>query len=111
MLAHTAGHYAPIDYIHIVFALGIMAAYMSIPFISRLRHLPLTRTTRTAGTFFFATCAITHLAIAAGFHDSHWMLLNDTIQLIAVVTFIVSLTHHLNAAIRHKEARQRREAT
>lgn len=108
VIAHVAGHhYTAADHIHILFALGIMAAYLSIPFIDRLRNLPLTTATRIAGTFFFLTCAITHLAIAAAFHDNSWMLLNDAIQLISVVTFIATLTRHLGAAMRRKEALRR----
>ena len=91
------------DYLHIALALGIMCSYLAAP-LTALRRLPLTTTTFVSGAFFFATCAITHLALAVGFHDSPWMILNDAIQFIAVVTFLVSLSRQVSHALKYREA-------
>lgn len=88
--------------LHIMFALGIMAAYAAIP-LTALRRLPVTKCTRTFAVLFFATCAITHLAIAVGFHDDRWMLVNDAVQLVSAVGFIACLTRQVRYTLRRRD--------
>jgi hypothetical protein len=102
LLEHA--HYSGLDQIHIMLALVIMVAYMVVPFTA-LRKLPLPPVARVAGLFFFATCAITHLALAAGFHGNDWMIANDLVQAVSVVTFIVSVSRMVQQVLERREAR------
>ena len=95
------------DQIHILLALVIMGAYLSIPFTA-LRRLPMPRRTRVFGSLFFITCAITHLALAMGFHDSQWMILSDLVQAVASIGFIYSVSQIVEYALRRAEKRLQR---
>lgn len=100
-------HYGAIDQIHILLALAIMGAYLTIPFTA-LRRLPVTTGARIFGCLFFTTCAITHLAIAAGFHENAWMILNDLVQAVSSIGFIYTLSSMVSDVLSRKEARARR---
>lgn len=93
-----------IDQIHILLALIIMASYLAIPFTA-LRKLPMPRVARIYGTAFFATCAITHLAVAAGFHDSPWMVVNDLIQAVSAIGFITRMSRMVAVVLAERAAR------
>ncbi len=83
--------------------LVIVGGYVLVPF-TVLRYLPLTRRVRVAGTFFFVTCAITHLAMAFGFQHSAWMVLNHVVQAGAVVWFVLTFWSLLRRALARAEA-------
>lgn len=95
-------HYTAAEQLHIMLALVIMAAYLAIPFTA-LRKLPVPQSARIFGALFFATCAITHLAIAVGFHDDRWMLVNDAVQLVSAVGFIACLTRQVRYTLRRRD--------
>lgn len=101
----THDSYSGLDITHIALALAIAAAYVTVPFTA-LRRLPVPRIVQVSGMVFFLTCALTHLALAAGFHDSPWMVLSDLVQFIAVVTFIATLSRMVEMVMN----RQRRLA-
>lgn len=88
--------------VHLLLALGIMAGYAVVPFTA-LRRLPLTRPTRVFAVLFFGTCAITHLAIAAGAAGSMWMIANDAVQLVAVIGFIRCLSRQVAWTLRRRQ--------
>ncbi len=92
--------------LHLLLALVIAAAYLSVPFtaLRRLAEL-LPKTAVVSGSMFFLTCAITHLGIAAGFHESHWMVLNDFVQAVSVITFIASLSRVVSRAMHRRSER------
>lgn len=102
-------HYTALDQIHILLALSIMFSYLSIP-LTALRHFPMPPVATWASRFFFATCAVTHLAIAAHFHDSPWMVLNDLIQAVSAVLFIVSLSRMVAAVLERQAAKRAEKA-
>ena len=102
--------YDALDQLHIGLAIIIALAYASIPFTSlRLLAAYLPRAAQIGGSLFFITCAITHLAIAAGFHDSHWMIANDAVQAASSITFIASLSRMVGFAMRRRDARNRKD--
>jgi hypothetical protein len=103
MSMHQGAAYDWVDVFHIALALGIAAAYMSVPFTT-LRRLPLTPGVKTMAMIFFATCAITHLALAIGFHDSVWMLFNDFAQLVSITSFIVLMARMMGEILKRREA-------
>jgi hypothetical protein len=84
----------------------IVAGYVLVPF-TVLRYLPLTRRVRVAGTFFFVTCALTHLAMAFGFEHTDWMLINHVVQAFAVIWFVLSFWLLLRVALARAEAKRR----
>jgi hypothetical protein len=87
---------------HIVLASLIAAAYLSVPF-TVLRRLPVTAVIKVSAMFFFATCAVTHLAMATGWDDSHWMILSDLVQFVAITTFIVSISRLIGFALARRD--------
>jgi hypothetical protein len=93
-----------LDQIHIGLAIWITLAYVAVPFTA-LRLLPMTNRARAFGIGFFTTCAITHVAVAAGFHDNHWMLLNDLVQAVSATGFIYEVARMVKWALRRKAAR------
>jgi hypothetical protein len=95
-----------LDILHLMLALIIAAAYLAVPFtaLSRLaKFMPVSA--RVSGSFFFLTCALTHIAIAAGFHDSRWMVLNDAVQAVSVITFIAVLSRMVGKVMEHRARR------
>lgn len=88
--------------------LVIVAGYVLVPF-TVLRYMPLTRRVRVAGSFFFVTCAFTHLSMAFGFQHSTWMVVNHVVQAVAVVWFVLSFWLLLKAALRHAEEKRARQ--
>jgi hypothetical protein len=96
-------HYGAIEQIHIVLALIIMGAYVAVPLTS-MRRLKLTRQARYSAIGFFATCAITHLSVAAGFHDNPWMTLNDAVQAASTIVFIASVSRMVDHVISRRKA-------
>lgn len=98
--------YTWVDAFQIMLAVGIALAYLSVPFTT-LRRVPITVTVKVSAMLFFITCAITHLAMAIGFHDSPWMLVNDLIQLASITTFIVSFSRMVSWAMDRKAAVER----
>lgn len=92
--------------LNVISNLVIVAGYCVVPF-TVLRYLPLSRSVRLAGSFFFVTCAITHVSMAFGFQHSEWMVLNHTIQAIAVVWFVLGFWFLLRAAMHRAEAKRR----
>ncbi len=80
----------------------IVLGYLLVPF-TVLRYLPLSASVRIAGTFFFATCAMTHLSMAFGFHHSQWMVVNHVVQAASVVWFVLGFWLLLRAALRRAE--------
>lgn len=103
---HTANPvHDPGAMVHVVLALAIMTAYLIVPFTA-LRRLPLPWHTRLAAFGFFLTCALTHLAIAVGFHENRLMLANDTVQLVCVVAFITTLSRLVGETLRRRDARR-----
>lgn len=85
--------------------LVIVLGYLFVPF-SVLRYLPLTPSVRCAGALFFLTCAITHLSMAFGFHDSVWMVVNHVVQALAVVWFVLGFWLLLREAVQRAEVRR-----
>lgn len=85
----------------------IVAGYTAVPF-TVLRYLPLSTSVRVAGTFFFVTCAITHLGMAFGFSHSEWMVVNHVVQAGSVVWFVVGFWLLLRAALRRAEMKRAR---
>lgn len=77
--------------------LMIVVGYLLVPF-TVLRHLPLTRSVRISGSFFFATCAMTHLAMAFGFGCDLLMVINHVVQAGAVIWFVTGFYLLLRAA-------------
>lgn len=101
--------YSALDQLHIGLAIIIALAYASIPFTSlRLLAAYLPRAAWIGGSLFFLTCAITHVGIAAGFHNSPWMILNDLVQAASSITFIASLSKMVGFAMRRRAARARK---
>lgn len=98
-------HAGVLDQVHIALALGIAAAYIIVPFTA-LHRLPVTHVTQISGSLFFATCAITHLSIACGFHGSHWLVLADAVQLVSITVFVVSLNRIVTAAFERRRVRR-----
>lgn len=98
--------YTWVDAFHIMLAVFIAIAYLSVPFTT-LRRVPITVTVKVSAMVFFITCATTHLALAVGFHDSAWMLLNDLLQLVSITTFIVSFSRMVSWAMDRKAAVER----
>lgn len=103
-MTHHGGHGA-LGQLHLLLALGIMAGYAVVPFTA-LHRLPLTKPTRVFAVLFFATCAMTHLAIAAGAADSSWMIVNDAVQLVAVIGFIRCLSRQVAWTLRRCQQRR-----
>lgn len=77
----------------------IVAGYLIVPF-TVLKYLPLSLGVRIAGTFFFLTCAITHLSMAFEFHTSRWMVVNHAVQAVSVVWFVLGFWLLLRSALR-----------
>lgn len=103
---HQHAQTQPIDAVHIVLALVIAGAYLAVPFTALRRlaaYMPMTA--RVAGSFFFLTCAITHLALATDLHETNWMVLNDAVQAVSAITFITSLSRMVRVVMRRREAR------
>ena len=96
-------HYGYLDQVHILLSLVIMAGYMTVPF-TVLRRIPLPRITQVSGLCFFATCAITHVGLAVGVHDSPWFVLNDLIQAVSVITFIVTLSKMVATVMKQRDS-------
>jgi hypothetical protein len=88
--------------LHVMLALGITVAYLTVPFTA-LRLLPVTTAARVFGLLFFATCAITHLALSVGVHEHPLMLANDAVQLVAIVGFIRALCRQVAWTMRRRE--------
>ena len=84
----------------------IVAGYVLVP-LTVLRYLPLTRNVRIAGTFFFTTCALTHLSMAFGYTHSGWMVVNHVIQALSVVWFVLGFWLLLRAALERAEEKKR----
>lgn len=99
----THEHLDALDQIHIGLALWITLAYLAIPFTA-LRRLPMPRSARAAGMIFFITCAVTHVAVAAGFHESRGMVLNDLAQAISATVFIWSAARMVDFALKKRAA-------
>lgn len=106
MILADAGHWHTSDVINLVANLVIVLGYLLVPF-TVLRYLPLTAMVRTAGAFFFTTCALTHLGMAFGVHDSLWMVINHVVQAVAVIWFVIGFWLLLRAALRRVENRPR----
>lgn len=68
--------------------LAIVAGYLAVPFTKLGRRIPMTAGVRVAGMLFFATCAITHLAMAM-FWPLRWPLIVDHIVQAAAVWYFV----------------------
>ncbi len=85
----------------------IVLGYVLVPF-TVLRYLPLSLSVRIAGTFFFVTCALTHLGMAFGFQHSPWMVVNHAVQAGSVVWFVLGFWLLLRAALRRAEAKRGR---
>lgn len=83
-------HFSVAEQVHIYISVIITIAYLTVPFTA-LRRIPLPRITQISGILFFLTCAITHVGLAAGLHESNWFILNDAIQMASVIIFIVTL--------------------
>lgn len=99
-------HYSPLEWVHLILALIIASAYLAIPFTALRRlsqYLPMKA--RVGGTLFFITCALTHLAIAGHVHENKWMILNDLVQAVAVITFITSLSMMVGKVMDKRAAR------
>lgn len=94
-------HASTLDAVHIGLALIIMAAYVAIPFTA-LRRIPLPMNAKVAGSLFFITCAITHLGIAAGFHNNPWMVLNDFVQAVSSASFIFILSRMVSHVLNRR---------
>lgn len=91
--------------LNLIANLVIVAGYVLVPF-TVLRYLPLSWNVQISGTFFFTTCAITHLAMAFRF-EHHWsMVANHVIQAVSVVWFVLGFWHLLREATRRNEERQ-----
>ena len=103
---HHAAEFNALDYLHLTLAMIIAGAYLSIPFTALIKlrdYIP--RPARLFAVGFFLTCAVTHIALAAGFHDSHWMVINDLVQAVSSTGFIVSLHRMVAAVMRRRAAR------
>jgi hypothetical protein len=94
--------------LNLVANLVIVAGYLVVPF-TVLRYLPLSVSVRWAGSFFFATCGLTHLSMAFGFDDAKWMVVNHVVQAASVVWFVLGFWLLLRAAIRRAEGKRRDE--
>lgn len=77
--------------------LGIVFGYVLVPF-TVLRYLSLTRSVAISGTFFFLTCALTHLSMAFGFTNSPLMVFNHVVQVISVLFFVLGFFRLLREA-------------
>lgn len=84
-------------WINLVANLGIVAGYLLVPF-TVLPRFPLTVNVRLAGTFFFATCAFDHMAMAFGFSQHGVMTVNHIVQAVAVIWFVLGFYLLLRAA-------------
>ena len=84
----------------------IVFGYVLVPF-TVLRYLPLTLPVRVSGSLFFATCALTHFAMAFGFEHAAWMVVNHVVQAVAVLWFVLGFWLLLRAAIARAEAKRR----
>ncbi len=91
-------------WINIAANLAIVAGYVIVPF-TVLRHLPLTRSVRFSGSIFFATCALSHVAMAFRLQHSGLMLINHIVQAVAVVAFVWGFYRLLQRADRHRARR------
>lgn len=85
----------------------IVLGYVLVPF-TVMRYLPLSPSVRFSGTLFFATCAVTHLAMAFGVEHSAWLVVNHVVQAFAVVWFVVGFWLLLRAAMRRISSSERR---
>jgi hypothetical protein len=92
-------HADPDHWLNLAANLAIVASYLLVPF-TVLRYLPLTRPVRASGTIFFGTCALTHMSMAFGFHDTLFMLAVHVIQAVAVVVFVLGFHRLLRNASR-----------
>lgn len=86
--------------------LMVVVGYLLMPFLL-LRYLPLTRAVKIAGTCFFVTCALSHLAMALGFQYSRWVVVTDVLQAAAVMWFVLGFWLLLRDAISRAEKRRR----
>lgn len=84
----------------------IVFGYVLVPF-TVLKYLPLSRSVRVAGTFFFVTCAFTHFSMAFGFEHAGWMVVNHLVQAAAVWWFVLGFWELLRAAFLRAEAKRR----
>ncbi len=75
----------------------IVVGYILVPFFW-LPYLPLTKPVLIAGTGFFITCAITHLAMVLGFEHATWMVWNHVFQAVAVLFFVIGFSRLLRLA-------------
>ena len=86
------------DVLNLVSNLVIVLGYALVP-VTWLRHLPLTRPVLVSGVVFFATCAITHVAMAFDIaHHRHWLLVNHISQAVAVMLFVLGFGRLLKRA-------------
>lgn len=102
---HEAGLTQPWAAVNTIANLVIVAGYVLVPF-TVLRYLPLSVSVRWAGSFFFCTCALTHLSMAFGFQHDRWMVVNHAVQAVAVVWFVLGFWRLLAAALRRAEAKR-----
>lgn len=91
-----------LGYLHVVLALILAAAYAAVLF-TPLRELPLRTGTRVFAVLFFASCAITYLASAAGLCASAWMILAGLVQLVSLLGFTVALCRQWSFTRAHRK--------
>lgn len=94
-------HTDPTQWINVVANLAIVAGYFIVPF-TVLARMPLTRAVRASGSVFFATCGLTHLAMAFGFENTLFMVGVHVVQAVAVIAFVLGFHRLLRDAGRRR---------
>jgi MFS family permease len=92
--------------VYVIANLAIVAGYFVVPFTLLGRRMPMTLRVRVAGILFFATCAVTHLAMALFWPLWTVLIISHVLQACAVWYFVIGFSRLIGEA----EVRRRRRA-
>lgn len=87
----------PVDLMRAVLGLGVIITFWTVPF-SSLRCVPLPRVTRVSGLLFLATVVVSRAVATFGWHSAAF-LLNDIVQLVAIVIFASTLDRTIRGVL------------
>lgn len=98
--------------VYVLANLAIVAGYVVVPFTLLGRRMPLTPRVRLAGILFFATCAVTHFAMAMAWPLWWPLIASHVLQAGSVWYFVLGFSRLIaEAEARRSRSRSGGEGT
>lgn len=103
-------HHPPttVDLVRLVLGLTVIAVLWAVPFTA-LRHVPIPRLTKLSGLVFLLSLAVFRVVAVLDL-NSPWWLINDGVQLIAIIVFVSTLTYMVASVVQRRGPRIEQQA-